>query len=196
VDASRVTSTAQQQADESVMKMQAPHGPLVGDELAHAKRLLTPKQLQAYRLRRQGNAWNWIADRMGVSRAAVIHHVAKAETRLGYKLTVAPKKKQAYKPVAQRQAEAEEKVEYRFDWLMQSLDDVEALNLRRLVRKAETDPDAEARLLRRFQQLHRRYLGADDFLEDHYDDPDSHLHTNEALLQEMGVESLDQLVPD
>jgi DNA-binding CsgD family transcriptional regulator len=71
----------------------APHGPLLGDELGWAIKLLTDKQYRAYRYRREGHAWNWIAQRMGISRQAVIHHVAKAEKRLGYTPTVTAKQR-------------------------------------------------------------------------------------------------------
>jgi DNA-binding CsgD family transcriptional regulator len=72
------------------MAKPAPYGPLLGNERGRAIELLTDKQFTAYRYRREGQAWNWIAQRMGVSRPAVIHLVAKAEKRLGYEATVTP----------------------------------------------------------------------------------------------------------
>jgi predicted DNA-binding protein YlxM (UPF0122 family) len=80
----------------------APPGPLVGDELAWAIELLTDKQYLAYRYRREGHALNWIANRLGVSRPAVIHHIAKAEKRLGYAPTVTAKQKSRYKSAKER----------------------------------------------------------------------------------------------
>lgn len=81
------------------------HGPLLGSELARAIKVLTDRQLQAYRYRREGHGWNWIAQRMDVSRQAVIHHVANAERHLGYEPTVTPKQKARYKPAARKRAE-------------------------------------------------------------------------------------------
>lgn len=89
------------------MASKAPPGRLRGNELGWAIKLLTDKQLRAYQYRREGHAWNWIATRMGVTRPAVIHLVAKAEKKLGYEPTVTAKQKTPYKSVAERQAEAE-----------------------------------------------------------------------------------------
>lgn len=82
-------------------------GPLMGDEEARAIALLSDRQLRAYRYRRQGHAWDWIARQMGISRPAVIHLVARAERRLGYKQTVSNRQPTPYKPVAARREEAD-----------------------------------------------------------------------------------------
>ena len=53
----------------------APHGPLLGSELARAIELLTDKQLRAYRYFREGqHTMSWIARRMGSSRQAVMRN--------------------------------------------------------------------------------------------------------------------------
>lgn len=91
----------------------APTGPLMGNEQHLAIELLTDKQLIAYRYRREGQALNWIANRMGVSRARIVHLIAAAEKRLGYEPSVTPKQKQPYKPVAERR-EAAESAEFNY----------------------------------------------------------------------------------
>jgi DNA-binding CsgD family transcriptional regulator len=75
-----------------------PTGPLMGHEAYRARELLTDRQLQAYRYYRDANTWDWSARRMGTSRTRVIHHVARAQRKLGYDMTVTGKQKAAYKP--------------------------------------------------------------------------------------------------
>jgi predicted DNA-binding protein YlxM (UPF0122 family) len=87
----------------------APHGPLLGNELASANKLLTDKQFYAYRYFREGqHTPGWIAQRMGTSRQAVMQLVVKAEKNLGYEPTFTPKQKTPYKSVARRKAEAQD----------------------------------------------------------------------------------------
>jgi DNA-binding CsgD family transcriptional regulator len=89
------------------MNEPSPSGPLLSEELATAKELLTGKQFLAYRHRRGGHALNWIARRMGVSRARVVHLIASAEKRLGYASSVTPKQRTPYKSVARRKQDNE-----------------------------------------------------------------------------------------
>jgi DNA-binding CsgD family transcriptional regulator len=90
------------------MAFSAPPGPLQGSELSRAIRDLTDNQLRAYRYFREGqHTIGWIAQRMGVSRAAVQQQIRKAEKRLGYEATYRPRQKGRYRTVAERRDEAE-----------------------------------------------------------------------------------------
>lgn len=134
----------------------APAGPLLGDELAWAIELLTEKQLRAYRYRREGQALNWIARRIGVSRARIIHLIAAAEKRLGYTPTVTPKRRAAYKPAAQRRQERAPAWEAYVRELAGQLQPVERRRLERIFDTAKTDAELERRLRQRLHVLERR----------------------------------------
>jgi len=155
----------------------APTGPLVGDELNRAIEVLTDRQLRAYRYRRNGHALNWIAQRMGISRTAVVHHIAKAEKRFGYEPSVTGKQKTPYKSVAQRRTEVDDgwtveaarairqmTRDARREFIrraypghsMKGLDaDSEIRLLARIYVEASSDDDARARIAERLRPLKR-----------------------------------------
>src|SRR5713101_8054124 len=148
------------------MAKQAPYGPLLGSERVWAIKLLTDQQLRAYRYRREGQALNWIAQRLGVSRPRVVHLIAAAEKRLGYEPTVAAKQKSPYKSVATRRTERESAWDaYQHELIAK----IPPRDLRRLARVLETsasDGEAKRRLKKRLDQLvrERRRLDRQDDL--------------------------------
>jgi len=137
------------------MATPAPPGPLVGNELARAIELLTDKQLRAYQYYREGHAWNWIAQRMGSSRTAVIHLVAKAQKRLGYELTVTPKQKSAYKSVSLRRAEQEAAYVRYLEELFAQMPPRDRRRLSRILNESSSDEERNRRLAVRLRELQR-----------------------------------------
>jgi hypothetical protein len=133
----------------------APAGPLLGEELGWAIELLTDKQLTAYRYRREGQALNWIARRMGVTRTRVIHLIAAAEKRLGYTPTVTPKQKAAYRPAAQRRQERASAWDAYISELAALLEPAERRRLERIFETAKSDEELGRRLRQRLRELER-----------------------------------------
>jgi predicted DNA-binding protein YlxM (UPF0122 family) len=150
------------------MAKQAPHGPLLGNELGWANKLLTDKQFYAYRYFREGqHTMGWIAQRMGTSRQAVMQLVVKAEKRLGYEPTFTPKQKTPYKSVARRKAEAQDA------WVIQIAEafaeartPAEKRRLSQILEAAASDPGAEKRLRKRMQQLTRERRARQRYQDD------------------------------
>lgn len=138
-------------AQETNVARQAPTGPLLGEELDRAIQDLTDKQLRVYRYRREGHAWNWIAQRMGTSRPAVIHLFAKAEKRLGYEPTVALRQRTPYKSVATRTAEAEASEDARLRELMAQISPARRRRIHRIIESACSDKEAGDRLRKQVQ---------------------------------------------
>jgi hypothetical protein len=137
------------------MPKAAPHGPLLGDELAWAIELLTDKQLHAYRYRREGHALNWIATRLGVTRPRVVHLIAASEKRLGYEPTVTAKKKTPYKSVARRQVAAESAWDACMREQFADLAPDERRRIIRILEEAGSDDELDRRLRKRLGQLER-----------------------------------------
>lgn len=135
------------------MKGRAPTGPLLGDELERATELLTPKQLIAFRYRRDGHALNWIARRMNISRPRVVHLVAAAEKRLGYVQTVTPKKKMPYKPVVQQRKETEAAWQAYFEELTAQLQPEELDRITEIFETSKSKEELERRLAERLRVL-------------------------------------------
>lgn len=134
----------------------SPNGPLLGSELNRAIVLLTERQLQAYRYRREGYAWDWIATRMGVSRQAVMQRVVKAEKRLGYEPSVTPKGKE-YKPgPARRRSNRVSAQQQYMQELLAQMPRSDADRLIRLIETAPSDEEAERRLLQRLAEIKRQ----------------------------------------
>ena len=90
---------------------QPPTGPLVGDELSKARRVLTHQQLRAYCYIREGRRPGWIAKQLGVKRPRVYHLVGAAEQNMGYRLTYTPKQ-----PGSRGRSTAEQRLERREAW--------------------------------------------------------------------------------
>jgi hypothetical protein len=143
----------------------APHGPLLGNELAWAIELLTDEQLRAYRYFREAHAMEWIGRRLGVTRQAVMQRIVRAERKLGYEPSFTPRQKGPYKSVAQRRAEAESAEDL---YLRELLAQVPLADRRRIARILETsssDEEARRRLGARLKELKRERLR-----EQHNDD--------------------------
>jgi hypothetical protein len=140
---------------EEALAQPAPTGPLLGDELGWAIALLTDKQLTAYRHRRDGHALNWIARRMGVSRARVVHLIGAAEKRLGYAPSVTLKQKTPYKSVARREEERQSTWDAYFNELAAQLEPAERRRLLRIFDSSGTDKELNRRLRKRLSQLQR-----------------------------------------
>ena len=131
------------------------HGPLLGDELYCAIERLTDKQLRAYQYRREGHALNWIATRMGISRTAVIHHVAKAEKRLGYEPTVTAKQKTPYKSAAKRCEDDDSAWQAHVDELFSQVPAHRQRAVLRILEAGLSDEEAKRRLAPRLRELTR-----------------------------------------
>jgi hypothetical protein len=179
-----------------------PHGPLCGNELAQAIEFLTDRQLRAYQHRREGHAWNWIAQRMGVSRQAAMQLVVKAEKRLGYEPSVTPKKKARYKPAAQRRADEGDRWVSRWLTFIDELDPLDRVYINRIARDTTLDDlEAERRILKRLRHLSRTYgFGPDgDDDRDELPELDWARHRGDAYdwaMDELGVAASDLVLDD
>jgi hypothetical protein len=123
----------------------------MGAELETAIERLTDKQLLAYGYRRKGQAWDWIATRMGMSRTAVIHHAAKAEKRLGYEPTVTAKQRSPYKPVAQRRADAVSAEVVHISRLLTEMEPGRRRHIMRIVETSTCEGEANCRVRKRLE---------------------------------------------
>jgi hypothetical protein len=92
---------------------------------------------------------------LDVSRPRVIHLIGAAEKKLGYELSVTPKQRSPYKPVAQRREERESAWDAYVQELAAQLTPAERRRLIRIFDTSATDEELERRLRKRLRRLGR-----------------------------------------